>query len=136
MPPKKKLFCLIHGNPETSVFTVNYTVNTTVDGFKETIYTKMKNAFASIDYPDLNLYQVDIDLNMQSAQRTALSNPNANIVNDLGGQMLLPTRKVEAIFTAAPAVDRIHIIVDVHIPDGKWILRNIILTLTSRKTEL
>ncbi|RGB22490.1 hypothetical protein C1646_730524 [Rhizophagus diaphanus] len=117
MPPKKApLFCLVHGDPETSVFGIKYDKNTTVDEFKEIIYIKKKNALADIDYPDLTLYQVNIDLNTQNLQRTALTDPNANIANDLGGQLLMPTRKVEAIFTTAPADNHIHIIVEV--PDA------------------
>src|SRR3954454_18280042 len=81
MSPKKvPIYCLVHGDPEVSVFGIKYDKNTTVDEFKETIYTKKKNAFADIDYPDLRLYQVDIDLTTQNPQRTALGNPDADIV--------------------------------------------------------
>ncbi|CAI2172303.1 16209_t:CDS:2 [Funneliformis geosporum] len=113
MPPKKApIYCLVHGIPEVSVFGIKYDKNTTVDEFKETIYTKKKNAFANIDYPDLTLYQVNIDLNTQNPQRTALTNPNSNIVGDLGGQVLRPMDNIEEKFTA-PANGHIHIIVDV-----------------------
>src|SRR5947208_13248201 len=78
MPPKKApIYCLVHGDPENSVFGIKYDKNTTVDEFREAIYTKKKNAFADIDCPDLTLYQVNIDLNTQNPQRTALTNPNA-----------------------------------------------------------
>ncbi|PKY30419.1 hypothetical protein RhiirB3_474811, partial [Rhizophagus irregularis] len=59
MPPKKApIYCLVNGDPENSVFGIKYDKNTTVDELKEIIYTKKKNAFADIDYPDLTLYKV------------------------------------------------------------------------------
>ncbi|CAB4398733.1 unnamed protein product [Rhizophagus irregularis] len=98
MPPKKiPLFCLVHGNPETSAFGIKYDKNTTVDELKDAILIKKKNAFANIDSPDLTLYQVNIDLTTQNAQRTALGNPNVNIVNDLGGQVLTPVDTIEEL---------------------------------------
>ncbi|POG68145.1 hypothetical protein GLOIN_2v1639645 [Rhizophagus irregularis DAOM 181602=DAOM 197198] len=64
MPPKKApIYCLVNGDPENSVFGIKYDKNTTVDELKEIIYTKKKNAFADIDYPDLTLYKVNINLN-------------------------------------------------------------------------
>ncbi|CAG8852840.1 37951_t:CDS:2 [Gigaspora margarita] len=84
MPSKKTpLFCLVLGDPEISAFAINYTKNTTVDELRKTIYNK-KNSLTNNDYPDLTLYLV-----------------------------LIPTRNVEAIFTTAPAVDHIHIIVEI-----------------------
>ncbi|CAG8588187.1 8526_t:CDS:1, partial [Acaulospora morrowiae] len=61
-------------DPETYAFGIKYDKNTTVDEFKDAILIKKKNAFANIDFPDLTLYQVDIDLNTQNPQRTALGN--------------------------------------------------------------
>ncbi|PKC06418.1 hypothetical protein RhiirA5_482863 [Rhizophagus irregularis] len=111
MPPKKiPLFCLVHGNPETS----KYDKNTTVDELKDAILIKKKNAFANIDSPDLTLYQVNIDLTTQNAQRTAFGNPNVNIVNDLGGQVLSPVDTIEENF---PAPTNKHIYVIVMVPD-------------------
>ncbi|CAB4491712.1 unnamed protein product [Rhizophagus irregularis] len=59
---------------------------------------------------DLILYKVNIDLNTQNTQRTALTNPNTDIVNDLGGQVLRPMDNIEKKFPA-PANEHIHVIV-------------------------
>ncbi|CAB5350824.1 unnamed protein product [Rhizophagus irregularis] len=59
---------------------------------------------------DLILYKVNIDLNTQNIQRTALTNPNTDIVNDLGGQVLRPMDNIEKKFPA-PANEHIHVIV-------------------------
>ncbi|RGB44222.1 hypothetical protein C1646_748942 [Rhizophagus diaphanus] len=116
MPPKKvPLFCLVHGNPETSAFGIKYDKNTTVDELKDAILIKKKNTFANIDSPDLTLYQVNIDLTTQNTQRTALGNPNVNIVNDLGGQVLSPVDTIEENF---PAPINKHIYVIVMVPAG------------------
>ncbi|CAG8436529.1 6208_t:CDS:2 [Ambispora gerdemannii] len=117
MPPKKvPIYCLVHGDPEVSVFGIKYDKNTTVDDLRKVIWKEEVEVPEHVKAKDLTLYQVDIDLNTQNPQRTALTDPNANIANDLGGQLLMPTRKVEAIFTTAPADNHIHIIVEV--PDA------------------
>ncbi|CAB4412951.1 unnamed protein product [Rhizophagus irregularis] len=113
MPPKKApIYCLVNGDPENSVFGIKYDKNTTVDELKEIIYTKKKNAFADIDYPDLTLYKVNINLNTDNPQRTALTTPNATIVGDFGGQVLRPMDNIEEKFPT-PANGHIHVIVDV-----------------------
>ncbi|CAB4438598.1 unnamed protein product [Rhizophagus irregularis] len=131
MPPKKiPLFCLVHGNPETSAFGIKYDKNTTVDELKDAILIKKKNAFANIDSPDLTLYQVNIDLTTQNAQRTALGNPNVNIVNDLGGQVLSPVDTIEENF---PAPTNKHIYVIVMVPVGG--IKNEILVRLENKLD-
>ncbi|CAG8474991.1 4125_t:CDS:10 [Ambispora gerdemannii] len=58
------------------------------------------------------LYQINIDLITQNPQRTVLGNPNADIVNDLGGQVLRPMDTIEEKFSA-PANNHIHVTVEV-----------------------
>ena len=113
MPPKKApIYCLVYGDPEISVFGIKYDKSMTVDELKDAILIKKKNAFANIDSSDITLYQVNINLNTQNPQRTALTNPNANIVGDLGGQVLRPMDNIEGKFPA-PANGHIHVIVEV-----------------------
>src|SRR5581483_1029097 len=88
MPPRKiPLFCLMHGHTENSAFGIRYDKKMTFDELRDAIFEKNKNAFENdnLDPLDLILYKVDIDTTTQSSQRTALGNPEADIVNDLGG---------------------------------------------------
>src|SRR3954467_9841816 len=112
MPPKKApLYCLVHGDPEGSVFGIKYDKNTTVDELKDAIKVKLSPFLDGVSVKDLTLYQVNIDLNTQNPQRTAVTNPNANIVGDLGGQVLRPMDNIEEKFLT-PAYGHIHVIVN------------------------
>ena len=112
MPPKKApLFCFVRGDPETSVFAVNYNEVQTFCELREVIEQKIETP-GYVKAKDLILYQVDIDLTTQNPQRTALRNPNLNIVNDLGGQVLSSVDTIEEKFPR-PANKHIHIIVNV-----------------------
>ncbi|CAG8568984.1 7693_t:CDS:2 [Acaulospora morrowiae] len=116
MPPKKApIYCLVHGDPENSVFGIKYDKNTTVDELKDAIKVKLSPLLDGVSVKDLTLYQVNIDLNTQNLQRTALTNPNANIVGDMGGQVLRPMDNIEEKFPT-PANGHIHVIVDVPAP--------------------
>ncbi|CAG8698189.1 7875_t:CDS:2, partial [Acaulospora morrowiae] len=99
------------GDPETSAFPVNYDENLTIGELKNVIFGKV-GVFYNVKAKDLTIYKVNIDLNSDNPQRTALSDQNADIEKDLNGQVLLPTRKVKEIFTEF-SHDHIHIIVGV-----------------------
>ncbi|KAF0485501.1 crinkler family protein: PROVISIONAL [Gigaspora margarita] len=82
----------------------------TVDELRSVIWEKVE-APKHVKAKDLLLYQVNIDLTTQNPQRTFLGNPDANIVTDLGGQLLSPIDNVEEKFPA-PVNKHVHIIVD------------------------
>ncbi|CAG8486929.1 30764_t:CDS:2 [Gigaspora margarita] len=101
------LYCLVHGDPVNSVFGIKYDKNMTVDELRSVIWEKVE-APKHVKAKDLLLYQVNIDLTTQNPQRTFLSNPDANIVTDLGGQLLSP---IEEKFLA-PVNKHVNIIID------------------------
>ncbi|RIA93619.1 hypothetical protein C1645_735389 [Glomus cerebriforme] len=107
------LYCLIHGNPELSLFRIKYDKNTIIADLKKVIWMEEVKV-EQVKSKDLILYQVNIDLTTENLQRTALSNKNANIVNDLGGQVLRPIDNVEEKFSETDN-KHINIIVDVPI---------------------
>src|SRR5438270_12390654 len=79
MPPKKaSIYCLVHGDPEGSVFGVKYDKNTTVDDLRKVIWKEEVEVPKHVKAKDLTLYKVNIDLSLQNPQRTALTEPNAN----------------------------------------------------------
>jgi hypothetical protein len=113
MPPKKApLYCLVHGDPEDSMFGIRYDKNTTVDEIRKAIWLDEVEVPGHVKAKDLRLYQVNINLTTQNPQRTALGNPDADIVTALGGQLLKPADNVEEKFPA-PDNKNIHIIVNV-----------------------
>ncbi|CAG8443941.1 6463_t:CDS:2 [Acaulospora morrowiae] len=119
MPPKKALlFCLVHGDPESSAFGIKYDKIMTVDELKDVIKNRLYPLLDDVSVKDLTLYKVDINTTTQSPQRTTLNNPNYNIVNDLGGQMLSPMDTMEEKFPA-PTKKHIHVIVDVSAVDTR-----------------
>src|SRR4051812_1952474 len=71
MPPKKApLYCLVHGDPEGSVFGIKYDKNTTVDDLRKVIWKEEVEVPEHVKAKDLTLYQVNIDFNTQNPQRT------------------------------------------------------------------
>ncbi|CAB4399663.1 unnamed protein product [Rhizophagus irregularis] len=115
MPPKKTpIYCLVHRDPESSVFRIKYDKNTTIDELRKVIWNEEVEVPKHVKAKDLILYQVDIDLNTQNLKRTTLGNWDANIVNDLGGQVLSPMDTIEEIF---PVLANKHIYVIVCVPD-------------------
>ncbi|POG74844.1 hypothetical protein GLOIN_2v1770899 [Rhizophagus irregularis DAOM 181602=DAOM 197198] len=115
MPPKKApIYCLVHGNPESSVFRIKYDKNMTIDELRKVIWKEKIEVPEHVKAKDLILYQVDINLNTQNLKRTALGNQDANIVNDLGGQVLSPMDTIKEIF---PVLANKHIYIIVCVPD-------------------
>jgi hypothetical protein len=110
VPKKAILYCLIHGDSEDSIFGIKYDKDMTVNDLRKVIWKEEVEAFEHVKAKDLILYKVNIDLNTQNTQRTALTNPNTDIVNDLGGQVLRPMDNIEKKFPA-PANEHIHVIV-------------------------
>ena len=104
--------CLTFGESENHAYQVTYNKDQTI--------LELRNAISkTIKYEPnhhLLLYKVDIDLTTTNAQRAALDNPNANIVNDLGGQKLKIVDKIEDKFPK-PTNKHIHVIVK--LPVGK-----------------
>ncbi|RIB18744.1 hypothetical protein C2G38_2183725 [Gigaspora rosea] len=88
MPPKKvqlvQLCCLVHGDPEISVFSVKI--------------SKSENS-------------VNVDLTTENPQRAALGDLNADITSVLGGQLLNPLESIEKKFPTLPSM-HVHVIVE------------------------
>ncbi|GBC01787.1 hypothetical protein RclHR1_04330005 [Rhizophagus clarus] len=107
---KKKLICLILGDPEDATFLVKCNSNMNISELKDTIYNLKTSSFSNTDSHRLALYQVNIDLKTKNTQRTALSNPNIDVVNDLKSQLLLPVDNIKEKFQNLPK-KTIHIII-------------------------
>lgn len=108
-----ELFCLVHGDPEDFAFGIKINKSEKVDELKKAILPLKGNTFAGIDHNNLKLYNVNISLTSTNTQRSSLGDRNVNIVNTLGGQLMLPIIKLENVFTTPPADGYIHVIVEV-----------------------
>ncbi|GBC01786.1 hypothetical protein RclHR1_04330006 [Rhizophagus clarus] len=109
---KKTLFCLIFRHTEDAAFSIKYNSNMFISDLKDVIYNLRRNDFSNTESHRLALYRVNIDLTTVNPQRTALSNQNVDVVNDLGGQLLL---SIDEIFQDPPKKS-IHLIIFIIVP--------------------
>ncbi|CAG8842716.1 35527_t:CDS:2, partial [Gigaspora margarita] len=115
MLPKKvqpvQLCCLVHGDPEISVFSIKISKSENVDALKSAIMEKQRSFFDNIAPQNLKLWSVNVDLITENSQRAALSDLNADITSVLCGQLLNPLESIEEKFPTLPSI-HIHVIVE------------------------
>ena len=109
------LNCIVRGDLPTiqRAFTVKISLNETIDYLRRMIKKTLTPCFDHIVANHLILWKVDIPLDMLNNRFAHLkSDINFDIMNILGGDMLLPTRKIGKVFTDEPIEEHVHVIVD------------------------
>ena len=113
-PAETTLFCLVHGEPPSSFFSVTVGNHEDLDGLRKLIKKVNEPDFDKFAPRKLKLWRVDIPFNSPN-----LGDSSVNIASVLQGQEFLPPNKVGDIFTTQPNEDNIHIIVELPNLAGK-----------------
>src|SRR5581483_3220025 len=85
-PAKTTLFCLVHGKPPGSFFSVTVGNHKDLDGFRKLIKKENEPDFDEVAPRRLKLWIVDIPFNSPN-----LGDSGVNITNALGGREFLPS---------------------------------------------
>ncbi|GES93430.1 hypothetical protein GLOIN_2v1654758 [Rhizophagus clarus] len=101
------LFCLVHGKPPSSFFSVMVGNHENVNGLRKLIKKESEPYLDNFAHWQLKLWIVDIPFDSPN-----LGDSSVNIANVLQGRKFLPPNKVGDIFTTQPNGNNIHIIVE------------------------
>ncbi|RUS20099.1 hypothetical protein BC937DRAFT_86361 [Endogone sp. FLAS-F59071] len=107
------LCCCILGTDPYNSFTIDVQENDNVSMLRKAIYEMSPHSFAGIDAHQLVLWLVNIPLSIdENEQVKILMHDNIDIKTQLNGVKLLPSRKINKVFSQEPDEDYIHVIVE------------------------
>ena len=115
MPDVITLNCIVRGDipPTQRAFTIDISPSKTIDYLRDAIKMKLSPRFDFIAANQLTLWKVDIPLDNPNDKLALLeASINFDIKDELGGNLLLPTRKIGKVFTGELIEEHIHVIAE------------------------